>query len=310
MNSGFENILAASKLGNIDSIIDIDTPACNAREETPPLLDLDDFSLPENFSLPDNFSLPPEDVASGAGVGASADAGGCGEGKRTASRAGLATVTATSRAGRRRKAAVPKSAAAKKPPSSLIRRRTRNRAHVKRSRLRKKFLLESLEEQVRGLQGDLFALKSIIRRELPHSAVSLLKDTGDGPDERSAGGPGRSVYAPCLPMQSVTITDPSLPDNPIVYASQGFLNLTGYTLDEVMGRNFRFLQGPDTDQVTVDVMRRGFKEGTDMSVCLLNYKKDGTPFWNQFFVSSLKDREDNVVNFLGVHCEVSKFVVE
>lgn len=111
-------------------------------------------------------------------------------------------------------------------------------------------------------------------------------------------------------QQNFAISDPSLPDNPIVYVSQGFLDLTGYTLDQVLGRNCRFLQGPGTDQAAVDVIRRGVREGVDTSVCLLNYKADGTPFWNQFFVAALRDAENNVVNFVGVQCEVSKAVVD
>ena len=71
------------------------------------------------------------------------------------------------------------------------------------------------------------------------------------------------------------------PDNPIVFVSQGFLELTGYKMDDVLGRNCRFLQGPGTDQRTVDVIRKGISAGDDVAVCLLNYKADGTPFWNQ-----------------------------
>merc|ERR1711935_1069388 len=111
-------------------------------------------------------------------------------------------------------------------------------------------------------------------------------------------------------QQNFVVTDPSLPDNPIVYVSQGFLTLTGYTLDQVLGRNCRFLQGPGTDQAAVEVIRKGMKEGVDTSVCLLNYKADGTPFWNQFFVAALKDANNNIVNYVGVQCEVSKAVVE
>mmetsp|Transcript_15421 Transcript_15421/g.35018 ORF Transcript_15421/g.35018 Transcript_15421/m.35018 type:complete len:146 (+) Transcript_15421:198-635(+) len=111
-------------------------------------------------------------------------------------------------------------------------------------------------------------------------------------------------------QQNFAISDPTLPDNPIVYVSQGFLDLTGYQLDQVLGRNCRFLQGPGTDQSAVDVIRKGISEGIDTSVCLLNYKADGTPFWNQFFVAALRDAENNVVNYVGVQCEVSKAVVE
>ena len=88
------------------------------------------------------------------------------------------------------------------------------------------------------------------------------------------------------------------------------MDLTGYTLDQVLGRNCRFLQGPGTDQSAVEVIRRGITEGVDTSVCLLNYRADGSPFWNQFFVAALRDAENNVVNYVGVQCEVSKAVVE
>ena len=225
-----------------------------------------------------------------------------------------------------------------KPAASLtesqkIERRERNREHAKRSRLRKKFLLESLQEQIEGLQGEIQSLKDIIKREIPDRAEELMKDI-DGGENSNAAGPKKGEYTP-LPMpsgfgpvktlmepdyrlmsalsgsqQNFAISDPSLPDNPIVYVSQGFLNLTGYTLDQVLGRNCRFLQGPGTDQAAVDVIRRGVREGTDTSVCLLNYKADGSPFWNQFFVAALRDAENNVVNFVGVQCEVSKAVVD
>jgi PAS domain S-box-containing protein len=205
-----------------------------------------------------------------------------------------------------------------------VERRERNREHAKRSRLRKKFLLESLQEQIHGLQAEIETMKDIIKEELPEKSEAILKKlTGDRekftPLPMPSGfGPVKTLMEPDFRLmsalsgsqQNFAISDPSLPDNPIVYVSQGFLDLTGYTLDQVLGRNCRFLQGPGTDQSAVEVIRRGIREGVDTSVCLLNYKADGTPFWNQFFVASLRDAENNVVNFVGVQCEVSKAVVE
>ena len=106
-------------------------------------------------------------------------------------------------------------------------------------------------------------------------------------------------------QQNFVVTDPSLPDNPIVYATQGFLNLTGYTLDQVLGRNCRFLQGPETDPKAVEKIRNAIEEGSDMSVCLLNYRVDGTTFWNQFFIAALRDAAGNITNYVGVQCKVS-----
>ena len=205
-----------------------------------------------------------------------------------------------------------------------VERRERNRKHAKRSRLRKKFLLESLQEQINGLQSEIESLKDIIKKECPDKAEELLQSI-NGPKANftplpmpSGFGPVKALMEPDFRLmsalsgsqQNFAISDPSLPDNPIVYVSQGFLQLTGYTLDQVLGRNCRFLQGPGTDQSAVDVIRKGVREGIDTSVCLLNYKADGTPFWNQFFVAALRDAENNVVNFVGVQCEVSKAVVE
>lgn len=106
-------------------------------------------------------------------------------------------------------------------------------------------------------------------------------------------------------QQNFVVTDPSLPDNPIVYATQGFLNLTGYTLDQVLGRNCRFLQGPETDPKAVEKIRNAIEEGSDMSVCLLNYRVDGATFWNQFFIAALRDAAGNITNYVGVQCKVS-----
>mmetsp|Transcript_60170 Transcript_60170/g.174256 ORF Transcript_60170/g.174256 Transcript_60170/m.174256 type:complete len:318 (+) Transcript_60170:160-1113(+) len=205
-----------------------------------------------------------------------------------------------------------------------LERRERNREHAKRSRLRKKFLLESLQEQIHGLQEQIDKFKEALRRELPHKADPLIAEICGNRDKYtplpmpSGFGPVKTLMEPDFRLmtalsgsqQNFAISDPTLPDNPIVYVSQGFLDLTGYTLDQVLGRNCRFLQGPGTDQSAVDVIRKGIQEGIDTSVCLLNYKADGTPFWNQFFVAALRDAENNVVNYVGVQCEVSKAVVE
>jgi len=206
-----------------------------------------------------------------------------------------------------------------------LERRERNREHAKRSRLRKKFLLESLQEQIHGLQEQLDKFKKTIRDEIPAEKAESLIDAICGHENQytplpmpSGFGPVKTLMEPDFRLmsalsgsqQNFAISDPTLPDNPIVYVSQGFLDLTGYQLDQVLGRNCRFLQGPGTDQSAVDVIRKGISEGIDTSVCLLNYKADGTPFWNQFFVAALRDAENNVVNYVGVQCEVSKAVVE
>merc|ERR1719413_31594 len=199
-------------------------------------------------------------------------------------------------------------------------RRERNREHAKRSRIRKKFLLESLQQSVAMLKEENDKLRDSIRQHVgEEQAEALLAEKMDGSNgdmrltTSSQGAASKVLDAPDFSFikalqtaqQNFVVTDPSLPDNPIVYASQGFLNLTGYTLDQVLGRNCRFLQGPETDPKAVDKIRKAIEAGVDMSVFLLNYRADGSTFWNQFFIAALRDAEGNIVNYVGVQSKVS-----
>ena len=107
-------------------------------------------------------------------------------------------------------------------------------------------------------------------------------------------------------MTSFCITNPLLLDNPIVYVSDGFLRLTGYSRIQVLGRNCRFLQGPKTDQRQLNELRKGINAGTDTSVCIVNYKADGSIFYNQIFMSALRNNQNAIVNFVGIQIEVDK----
>jgi PAS domain S-box-containing protein len=89
---------------------------------------------------------------------------------------------------------------------------------------------------------------------------------------------------------SFCVCDPHQADFPIIFASEGFCRFTGYTYDEIDGRNCRFLQGPDTKREEVDRIRDAIESEEERSVNLLNYRKDGTAFVNQFFISPLHDK--------------------
>jgi len=197
--------------------------------------------------------------------------------------------------------------------------RERNREHAKRSRIRKKFLLESLQQSVTLLKEENDKLRNSIRshlgkeeadgllsqKSMEAAAGSLIANTA-GDANKVLDDPDFSfIKALQTAQQNFVVTDPSLPDNPIVYASQGFLNLTGYSLDQVLGRNCRFLQGPETDPKAVEKIRKSIEDGSDMSVCLLNYRVDGSTFWNQFFIAALRDANGNITNYVGVQCKVS-----
>jgi PAS domain S-box-containing protein len=105
--------------------------------------------------------------------------------------------------------------------------------------------------------------------------------------------------------QGILITDPCQPDNPIIYASPGFLQLTGYKAEDVIGRNCRFLQGKDTDPAAVSLVRRAIQAGEPCTVELVNYRKDGTAFWNELSISPVRDSADRLTHFVGVQADVT-----
>jgi PAS domain S-box-containing protein len=103
----------------------------------------------------------------------------------------------------------------------------------------------------------------------------------------------------------IVITDPTQPDNPVVDINPAFTDLTGYERSEVIGRNFRFLQGPDTDPQAVARIRHALASHTDCVETLLNYRKDGSPFWNQLSIAAVRDASGAVTHFVGVLTDVT-----
>nr|AML79493.1 putative LOV domain-containing protein [Cylindrocystis brebissonii] len=100
---------------------------------------------------------------------------------------------------------------------------------------------------------------------------------------------------------SFVITDPRQPDHPIVYASDGFLKLTEYERDEIVGRNCRFLQGPETCRRTVMEIRDAIREVRPCQVSIVNYTKSGKLFWNLFHLAPIFSPDDGLVlHFVGV----------
>nr|AML79417.1 putative LOV domain-containing protein [Argemone mexicana] len=102
-----------------------------------------------------------------------------------------------------------------------------------------------------------------------------------------------------------TITDPSISGNPIVFASKGFLKMTGYLKDEVIGRNGRIFQGPKTNRRSIMEIREAIREERTIQISLLNYRKDGTPFWMLFHMSPIFSKEDGrVIHFISVQVPI------
>jgi PAS domain S-box-containing protein len=102
------------------------------------------------------------------------------------------------------------------------------------------------------------------------------------------------------------VTDNQREDNPIIYSNQAFLDLTGYDMTDIIGHNCRFLQGEDSDSQTVAQLRDGVKNCEYVRVTLKNYRKDGTPFWNDLVMSPIKDSKGVTTHFMGMQLDITE----
>ncbi|WP_265523710.1 SpoIIE family protein phosphatase [Oerskovia flava] len=105
---------------------------------------------------------------------------------------------------------------------------------------------------------------------------------------------------------SITISDPHAPDDPLIWVNPAFTRVTGYASDDVLGTNCRFLQGPATDRAAVDRIRTALAEGRTVGETLLNYRNDGTTFWNQVVISPVLDETGNVTHHVGVQADITE----
>jgi len=102
------------------------------------------------------------------------------------------------------------------------------------------------------------------------------------------------------------VTNPRLPDNPIIFANPAFLEMTGYSKADIFGSNCRFLQGADTDPNTVSEVRDAIAARREIATEILNYRKDGSTFWNALFISPVVDEKGELVYFFASQLDVSR----
>ena len=128
---------------------------------------------------------------------------------------------------------------------------------------------------------------------MPDTIEQLLED------DKSFEGFSRAQVA-------MVVTNPHLEDNPIVYVNQAFTRSTGYARSATIGRNCRFLQGPDTNKADVDRLRAGSESEESVTVDILNYRANGEPFMNRLIVAPVHDDEGNAQYFVGVQKELKQ----
>ncbi|GFH15601.1 putative LOV domain-containing protein, partial [Haematococcus lacustris] len=105
--------------------------------------------------------------------------------------------------------------------------------------------------------------------------------------------------------EGITISDATLPDCPLVYVNDAFCCITGYGREEVLGRNCRFLQGPDTSLEAVAQLRAAVAERRATTVELVNYRKQGLKFWNRLSITPVFDEQGVLVLYIGVQSDIT-----
>ena len=130
-------------------------------------------------------------------------------------------------------------------------------------------------------------------------------------DNTSTGdisGSGKNIFFAAVETtrMPMIVTDPKRDHNPIIFANQAFLELTGYGSEELLGRNCRFLQGPETDRSIVAQVREAVEERREISVELINYRKDGSTFWNALFISPVYNDAGELIYFFASQLDVSR----
>ncbi len=111
-----------------------------------------------------------------------------------------------------------------------------------------------------------------------------------------------AVRATRMPM---IVTNPRMADNPVVFANNAFCRLTGYAREEILGRNCRFLQGPETDPETIVRIRKAVQASRSIEVDIRNHRKDGTPFWNRLLMAPVHDAEGKLAFFFASQVDVT-----
>jgi PAS domain S-box-containing protein len=136
-------------------------------------------------------------------------------------------------------------------------------------------------------------------------SVGILRDVSDE-RERRAELETKTRALDEAPV-GITITDPTQEDNPMVYVSDRFVEMTGYGREESIGVNCRFLQGPDTEEESVQALREAIDADEPTTVELLNYRKDGTEFWNRVSIAPIRDADGTVTHWVGFQEDITAF---
>lgn len=154
-------------------------------------------------------------------------------------------------------------------------------------------------------------LIEVVRRELtvnqtPSRLLMLSNVTEKIRDNRQLRLLKRSIESS---YNGISISDARAPDMPLIYVNPAFERITGYSPEESLGRNCRFLQGDSFDlsnEQALAEIRRGLRDHKEVTAVLRNYRKDGTPFWNDLYLAPIRDDQGDITHFIGVQNDISE----
>ena len=174
---------------------------------------------------------------------------------------------------------------------------------------RQKVVLEKLKEailSIPGQEGKIFYSSRIEDEDLIRVADFLAGQIR----QRNEAEEKLRIYELAINSSSdgIILTDPQLPDNPVIFVNPAFLNTTGYSKEEVIGKNCRFLQGNERNQPELKKLRDAIVNGTTCHALLKNFKKNGEAFWNDFHLSPILGDQNTVKYFLGVQNDITQEV--
>ncbi len=150
----------------------------------------------------------------------------------------------------------------------------------------------------------------VLKQRLQRLAPAAERAIREAEDERERRKTEADLRLKDLAIDAATnaifIVDARAPDHPIVHVNRAFEKMTGYGVEESLGRNSRFLQGPDRDQPELERLRKAIETGTEASALLRNYRKDGTLFWNNVQISPVRDESGVITHYVGVQSDVTE----
>jgi len=145
----------------------------------------------------------------------------------------------------------------------------------------------------------------IADRAIEQARRNHVSATVDEPDPTAANLKLAELAMDEAPV-GITVADPNEPDEPLIYVNDAFERLTGHDTFEILGRNCRFLQGEGTDPETVERVRQAVDDRRPVSVEILNYRKNGEPFWNQLNIAPVTNDDGELTHFLGFQTDVTE----